>query len=207
MASSDVRKALRVPFPADEVRQRVGPGGKKLDYIGGEQVLRRLLEVTADEEMGYAWTINGFTVEKLETPTFDEDGKQTGVSVRWAATVSGTLLIAGDAGGGIGAMVNAELDMAVKSANTEAIKNAAKNGFGVALELWDAEYREGLDAQRRLLGGSEQAMKQAVWKLAQQRDPNAKTGAAVAKLFGLKAGDLNEKETLKKILKDEGILA
>jgi len=193
MASKELRADLRKPFPADEVRQRKGPGGKMLDYIGGEQVLRRLIDATAEQDSGYAWQITGMNVEK--------------VGDAWAVTVCGNLLIGGDCGGGIGAMVNGDLDMAAKSANTEAIKNAAKNGFGVALELWDAEYRATLGEQRRLLAGSEQAMKQAVWKLAQKRDPNAKTGAAVAKLFGLKAGDLNDPDVLKSILQDEGLLS
>lgn len=197
MASPEIRKALRVPFPADEVRQRQGPGGKKLDYVGGEQFIKRLLEVTEDEPSGYAWTVNGFNIERIGDA---ENGYQ------WAAVVSGTLLIAGDAGGGVGAMVNADLDMAMKSANTEALKNAAKNGFGIGLELWDAEYRDQLGQKRRLLAGSEQAMKQAVWRLAQQRDPEAKTAAKVAKLFGVKTGDLADKEVLKTILEAEGVL-
>lgn len=201
MASPDLRKALREPFPADQVLQRQGPGGKKLDYVPIETVLRRLIDATATLDSGYAWQVTYCNVEKIERPS--DDGPPT---IQWAATVAGQLLIHGDAGGGIGSMINADLDMACKSANTEAIKNAAKNGFGVGLELWDADYREGLGAKRRLLAGSEQAMKQAVWKLAQERDPNAKTGAQVAALFGLKAGDLNDKDTLKKILEDEGVL-
>lgn len=192
MASQEIRKALREPFPADQVKQRQGPRGIKLDYVAGETVLQRLIDVTAEAESGYAWQINGFDVRETDKG--------------WAVTVAGTLMIHGDAGGGIGSMVNPDLDMAAKSANTEAIKNAAKNGFGVGLELWDAEYRATLGEKRRLLAGSEQAMKAAVWKLAQERDPKAKTGAAVAKLFGIKAGDLADPDVLRAILEDAGLL-
>jgi hypothetical protein len=193
MASKEVRQKLRAKFPANEVKQRQGAGGMKLDYVAGETVIGRLLEATADEESGYAWSADIVHIE--ETPK------------GWVAVVRGTLLIHGDAGTGVGAMVNKDVDMAVKSANTEALKNAAKNGFGVGIELWDKEYRETLGQQRRLLGGSEQAMKQEVWKIAKEKLGIEKpTPAQIAKLFGVKAGDLADADSLKAILEGEGIL-
>jgi Rad52/22 family double-strand break repair protein len=193
MASPELRAKLAARFPADTVKSRQGPGGKKLDYIAGEQVIRRLQEATADQDQGYAWVSNVVKIEK--------DGNQ------WVAVVAGVLQISGDAGSGVGAMRNPDPDMALKSANTEALKNAAKNGFGVALELWDADYRATLGEQRRLLAGDSAAMKQAVWKLAKDRLGTAKpTASDVAELFGTTATALQEDDVLKGILEDEGLL-
>src|SRR5207253_1038935 len=102
-------------FPADQVKQRQGAGGMKLDYVAGETVIARLLEATEDEDTGYAWQSRIVKIERIGTD--------------WAAVVEGQLLIQGDCGTGVGAMTNRDLDMAVKYAITEALKNAAKNGF------------------------------------------------------------------------------
>jgi len=97
--------------------------------------------------------------------------------------------------------------MAVKSANTEALKNAAKNGFGVGLELWDAEYRATLDKRRRAIGGNEQALKALVWEVAKSRvAPDTPTLANVALLFNREPGDLSDPAVLSEILAEEGIL-
>lgn len=194
MASKAVREALARPFPADEVKQREGAGKRKLDYVSGDQVIRRLLEATANEEGGYAWVSNVVKVEK--------EGNQ------YLAVVSGVLQISGDAGAGVGAMRNADPDMAVKSANTEALKNAAKNGFGVALELWDKEYLATLNSKRRVMAGDNAAMKQAVWKIAKNKIGGDKTPTVkqVADLFGVTQGALQEDSVLKSILEEEGVL-
>lgn len=194
MASKEVRAALTKPFPADEVKQREGPGGRKLDYISGDQVIRRLQEATADQDLGYAWTIGFVKVEK--------EGN------RYRAEVMGTLQIGGDAGAGVGSKTDGDADMALKSANTEALKNAAKNGFGVGLELWDKEYLATLNSKRRVMGGDNAAMKQAVWKIAKARlggDKNPSV-AQVAKLFGVTTAGLQEDNVLKSILEEEGVL-
>lgn len=193
MASKEVRAALRAKFPATDVKQRVGAGGMKLDYVAGETVINRLLDATEGEDNGYAWQATVVKVEK--------------VGDSWAAVVQGMLLIQGDMGTGVGAMVNKDVDMAVKSANTEALKNAAKNGFGVGIELWDKEYRDTLGQQRRLLGGSEAAMKQEVFKIAKERLGTERPSAsAVAKVFNVSMGDLSDAEALKGILEAEGVL-
>lgn len=193
MASKEIRAALRAKFPVSEVKSRQGAGKMKLDYVAGETVIQRLLDATADEETGYAWQAGIFKADQTE------DGK-------WAAVVIGNLIIGGDQGTGVGAMVNADLDMAVKSANTEAIKNAAKNGFGVALELWDKEYRDGLGQQRRAVAGDEQAMKQMVFDIAKKRLGGKPDSAAIAELFDITVGDLADPEALQTILKSEGVL-
>jgi hypothetical protein len=176
---------LREPFTADQVKTRPGGGGKTLDYVAIETVLGRLLDLAPD----YNWT--GKLVH------FQDN----------TAIVEGTLRIDGKTSYGIGAMKNPDADMAVKSANSEAMKNAAKNGFGIALELWDAEHRNDLERQRKLIGNPT-ALKRAVWDLAKERLPDVEkpTLADVAKLFKVKTADLTETETLESILKAEGVL-
>src|SRR6266576_3944350 len=192
MASKEVRLALKKKFPADQVKQRSGAGGMKLDYVAGETVIARLLAATEDEESGYAWSSRIVKVEKVGTD--------------WCAVVEGQLLIQGDAGTGVGAMINRDVDMAVKSANTEALKNAAKNGFGVGLELWDKEYRETLGQRRKAIAGNEAAMKSLVFDLAKNMTGGKPTAKQVAELFGVTVGDLADAATLSTILEAEGVL-
>lgn len=192
MASKELRAKLRERFPADKVLQRDGGRVGKLDYVPIQTVIERLLEATAEQESGYAWHGNVVFINADE-----------GIVV-----VSGQLLIGGDSGFGVGSAKNkADLDMAVKTANSEALKNAAKNGFGVGLELWDADYRAELRTQRQLVQGNEAALKQAVWDIARERLAKDKPSLdEVAKLFGVKKGDLSDKDTLIGILEDVGRL-
>lgn len=193
MASKEVRAALRKQFSPDQVYQRQGPGGKKLDYISGETMIERLIEATSEEDTGYAWIAGIHTLEKLEKG--------------WLAVVQGQLQIQGDIGTGTGAMVNPDPDMAVKSANTEALKNAAKNGFGVGLELWNAEYREKLGQRRRASSGNEAALKSLVFDLAKGVLGDSNPGAKdVAKAFDVSVGDLSDPDVLREILVREGLL-
>lgn len=193
MASKELRAALRKPFPATDVYSRKGAGDQTFDYIAGEKLLARLLDATADEEQGYAW--------QAVIQTLEKQGNS------WVAVVQGTLLIGGDMGTGMGAMINPDPDMAVKSANTEALKNAAKNGFGVGLELWDKEYRSTLGQRRRAAEGNEQALKSLVFDIAKaQLDTARPTQADVAGVFGVEPGDLSDPEVLTNILAEAGVI-
>ena len=123
------------------------------------------------------------------------------------AVASLELVIDGKRGFGVGAMKNPDPDMALKSATSEALKNAAKNGFGIGLELWDAEYRKTLDSRRALLGGSEAALKREVFKIAREKTGLDKPSSAqVAKAFGRKTGELADTAVLRAILEEEGLL-
>ena len=200
MATKAVLDALRVKFPANEVLQRRG-GGTTLDYVPIQAMIGRVLDATL-EEGGYRY--NGALKHLEQVERVKNDGKTV---LEWVAVVEGTLYIGDACGYGIGSMQNADLDMAVKSANSEAFKNAAKNGFGVGLELWDKEYREGLGQQRRLLAGSEQAMKAEVFRIAKEKLGIEKpTAAQVAGVFARKAGDLSDEDNLRDILVDAGVL-
>jgi len=185
---------LRRKFPASDVKQRLGGGGKQLDYVAIETTIERMLEEVPE----YSWEGRIVNVAKDDTS--------------WVAVVEGHLSIP-DANGfekrgfGVGAMKNPDVDMAVKSANSEAFKNAAKNGFGVALELWSEEHRESLKVARNAAGGSEAALKKAVFDLAKKQLNKAKpTVAEVAKNFGVEPGDLADKSTLQRILQEQGVL-
>lgn len=182
-------ESLRAPFPTEKVYQREGPGGKQLDYVSGETVIERLL----DAAPGYSW--NGEIISIAE-------GK---------AVVSGTITVileSGDRkiGFGVGSSkMGADLDSSLKAANTEAIKNAAKNGFGIALELWNADHRDDLARRRKLTTPA--ARKAELFKLARTRlEKDKPTAAEIAKLFKVKAGDLSDDVTVSAILEQEGLL-
>lgn len=166
--------------------QREGPGGKKLDYVAGETVIERLL----DEAPEYSWVAKVVSIE---------DGR---------AVVEGQLIIGDKIGTGVGASkMGTDLDSSLKAANTEALKNAAKNGFGIGLELWNAEYRESLQVTRRAAGGSEQALKKAVFDLAKSKLGKARPSITdVATLFKVDPAELNDKDTNQRILEAEGVL-
>jgi hypothetical protein len=173
---------LREPFPVEQVKQRQGGGGKMLDYIPIETTLERLLEVAPD----YSW----------EAELAHIDGQ--------LAVVQGHLTIGDKRAFGIGSMTNRDVDMAVKSANSEAMKNAAKNGFGVALELWDEDHRAALEAERqgRPPVESDDALtelKNRVADLAVTAGVD-RTGPSIAAHFGVSVEDLQDKETLERLL-------
>lgn len=189
--------ALREPFAPEIVKQRKGSGGKMLDYVAIETVLGRLLDVAPE----FNWIAGDVT---LIPRVYTVDGEE---KVTYTATVAGQLTIGQKVASGVGAMINPDPDMALKSANSEAIKNAAKNGWGVALELWDKDYLVSLDKRRKLAKGSAAALKQAVFGLAVEQLGKAKpTAKEIAAHFGVAAGDLADEETLKTILTKEGLL-
>lgn len=176
-------KELREPFTADDVKQRQGPGGKALDYVAIETVLGRLLEVTPL----YSW--NASADVRLTPDT------------KYLAIVQGSLSVGDKTATGVGAMIHGDPDMAVKSANSEAMKNAAKNGFGVALELWSEGHRADLATQRALAAGDEATLKKVVYDRAKEGLGKSRpTQAEVADYFNVTVGDLKDADTLKKLL-------
>lgn len=176
---------LREKFPADQVKQRQGPGGSQLDYVPIETVLGRLLDAAG----GYSWMAGS------------PDVRMTIDGSKWVAIVSGVLEIDGKRGSGVGAMVHGDIDMAVKSANSEAMKNAAKNGFGVGLELWSEEHRATLATDRALAAADVPTMKKAVYDRAKEGLNSASPSPEqVADYFNVSVADLNKKASLKSIL-------
>lgn len=173
---------LREPFPLDKIYSRQGPGGKQLDYVSIETVLERLIEVAPD------YSLFG-KVERLTENS---------------AVVSIQLTIGDKSSFGIGEMTNPALDMAVKSATSEAIKNAAKNGFGIALDLWNADYRDDVARQRKRAGATEAQLKAEVFSIARTRLDKAKPSAAeIGELFDVSPSKLTDEATLRAILEAE----
>lgn len=189
---SDTLQNLRAKFKPEEVKQRQGPGGKALDYVPIETVLSRLLD-TAPE---YSWDASVVHIERRE---FIQDGE---TRVRYDVVVSGSLTVGYKSAAGFGSMTHQDLDMAVKSANSEAMKNAAKNGFGVGLELWDAEYRGELATGRLLAAGDPAALKVAVFEkfVAESGATGTPTADDVADHFNVTVKDLKDPAQLKAIL-------
>lgn len=180
---------LRRKFSAAEVKTRQGPGGKTLDYVAIESVLGRLLDSAPD----YSWTATLVEFQRAN-PVGDDD--------KWIAVVQGQLTIGDKTGYGVGAMKHGDPDMAVKSANSEAMKNAAKNGFGVGLELWDAEYRAELATDRAIAAGDPAALKAAVFKrfVDESGFTGKPTADDVADHFNVRVADLKDPQTLQGIL-------
>lgn len=188
MPAANPLSKLREPFPVEQVKQRDGAGGKKLDYIPIETVLERLLTVAPD----YSW--------QASLAHLGSD----------FAVVEGTLTIGDKSAYGIGAYEKGnrrsyDLDMAVKSANSEAMKNAAKNGFGVALELWDEEHRQELEVQRREVVQADDlltTLKNRVADIAVAQGCE-RTGPAIAAHFGIDVEQLQNVKELEAIVAQE----
>lgn len=107
---------------------------------------------------------------------------------------------------GVGSMVNSDPDMAMKTALAEAIKKAFHQA-GVALYLWDSATRDRIEQKKKLAGGSESALKQAVFALAKEKLGKDKpTASEVAKSVGLKVGELADKDALVRVLTEAGVL-
>lgn len=179
---------LREKFPVEQVKQRPGGRGRMLDYVAIETVLERLLTVAPD----YAWELAFHLIEGT------------------TATIGGHLTIEGKSVLGVGSMTNNDLDMAVKSANSEAIKNAAKNGWGVALELWDEDHRQQLDAERQGVSSSGNLtvvrqddelteLKNRVADIAVAAGAN-RTGPAIAAYFGIEVEKLQDRAVLEELI-------
>jgi hypothetical protein len=176
-------RELRKPFAADEVKQRQGPGGKALDYVPIETILGRLLDVAP----GFRWEAG---VDLRMTP-----------DTKYLAIAQGTLTIGEGVGTGVGAMIHGDPDMASKTALSEAIKNAAKNGFGVGLELWSEEHRASLATDRALAAGDEATLKKVVYDRAKDGLGKSRpTQAEVADYFNVTVDDLKSADVLKGIL-------
>lgn len=202
-ATKSVVAQLREPFPLDKIYARQGPGGKTLDYVSIETVLERLISVAPD------YSIVG-KVESLVfgrfSPNKNDEGDFTPLTP--TAVVSVQLSIGDKTAFGIGEMSNASVDMAVKSATSEAIKNAAKNGFGVALDLWNADYRDAVGAARKRASMTEAQLKSAVFAIARTKlDKEKPSAAEIGKLFDVAPGKLTDEATLRAILDAEDAAA
>lgn len=183
---------LGARFPVSQVKQRSGGGNLKLDYIDIPATIHRLREVCG---MAVSWQIDKASVEP------SQDGKYLGF-------VQGHLLVAYgpesdpmvSRWGGVGAMIDRDPDMAIKTAQAEAIKKAG-HGFLIALYLWDEKERDAIAVGRQALqSGQVPQLKQAVAAVATAGGVDSKNRQAIADYFGVKAEELDDPETLRKLI-------
>lgn len=120
----DVEELMR-PFEGTQIKQRMGPGRKSLDYVSGPDILRRLLDST---ENRFSWKVERADLVSQET--------ENGPVYVWV--VQGTLSLP-EMGvrSGIGTHP-ADSPEAPKAAETDAFKRAAVK-FGVGLHLYEEE--------------------------------------------------------------------
>jgi len=199
---SELLDQLRVPFPASMVKKNQD----KLDYVSIDGYINRLLDVLGFD---YSFIIRSSNLELLDESMNTSTGKR-----QYLASVTAELQIAYpvESGksvairSGTGADVSFDPDKAIKTAQAEALKKAAHQ-FGIALELWDESHRANLELARRAAGGSEQALKKAVWETAKKKLGSDKpTPAQVAKVFHRNTGDLSDPDVLAAILVEEGVV-
>ena len=122
------------PFDGSQVRQRMGPGRKALDYISGPDVIRRLLDATGNH---FTWNVERVQLINQETPN-------GGSASLWI--VQGTLTV--DTLGsrsGVGTHPADSVE-AAKAAETDALKRAAVK-FGVGLHLYEDDGGNGSSGQ------------------------------------------------------------
>lgn len=176
----------------------------KKDYVSIDGYITRLLDVLG---LDYDFIITQSTVNLLPEHVKTSTGK-----VQYLAQVTAQLHVLDDDGvsrtvrSGVGADVSFDPDKAIKTAQAEALKKAAHQ-FGIALELWDEEHRAGLETARKAAGGSEKDLKKSVFDLAKKRlDKTKPTVAEVADLFGVEPGELSDKDTLARILTEQGVI-
>lgn len=190
MTDATQLEQLQAEFAPEEHKNR-GQGGQQLTYIDISATLNRVNSV-----LGPDWSIVPPSKSQL-TPPASQGGPffaQTELFIE--AKIDGvtkTLY-------GVGAMVNKDPDMAVKTALAEAIKKAWHQA-GVALYLWDAEKREAVNAKAKVAKGGLPAKKKAVKALAVEAlGTKTPTLTQIAELFGVSAGDLDEEAVLDTIL-------
>jgi len=119
---NNTMEILQRPFTGAECEQRKGPGGRMLTYVSHHAVVARLMEACGGPG-GFNWVIDSVQMtEKM-------------------VCVTGTLIvsIAGEQCRNSGTSIeplSGDLEKAVKTADTDALKRAARL-FGVGLHLYD----------------------------------------------------------------------
>lgn len=186
-------EALMAQFKPGEHKSRT-QGGQKLTYVSIDATINRVNDV-----LGTAWSV----LPDSSTQVMPlENGYLAKTELFVEAYIDGNRKVLY----GVGAMVNRDPDMAMKTALAEAFKKAWHQA-GVALYLWDPAARDEVERKSALAGASLQRLKKAVKDLAVERlgkeNPTAKEVAAV---FGKTAADLAEDSVIREILESEGLL-
>lgn len=149
---------LMGPIPREAITTREGAGGAQLDYVTGEYVMRRMLEILGPDGWSSQFVIPPMVRNLSEVK--NDAGHVTRVVVTADATVR---LAVGsvqreDVGVGVAtAKSHGEaIEMALKTASTDAFKRAARQlGNAVGLALYDKEQRNIAEPKGRGRGDSE----------------------------------------------------
>jgi hypothetical protein len=189
-------EALAAELPASAHSSRV-QGGKTLTYIGIADTINHVNSI-----LGAEWGI----IEPSSTqlmPLAEGKGYLAKSELHIVATIDGTTKSLY----GVGAMINGDPDMAMKTALAEAIKKAFHQ-TGVGLYLWDNDRATAVLQKAKLANGSETDLKKAVIALAASLTTGEapKTPAAIAKAVGLKTGDLTDPAALRRVLTENGLI-
>lgn len=184
---NELLELLRKPFDVTEVQQR-SQGGTTLDYVSIDATINRVLDATDGNYHTH--------IKKVECYPM-EDGKF------FAFVHLQVSLPAGDWDGyihdGVGAMINRDPDMAVKTALAEAFKKAM-HYWGVGLELWDADHRDYLATMRAAMAGDVGALKRLVYLRAVEAGADdVSTGEGIASHFGVTVDDLADADKLREL--------
>lgn len=186
---NELLEQLRKPFDVTEVQQR-SQGGTTLDYVSIDATINRVLDAT-----------NGnydTTIKKVECYPM-EDGKFFAF-VHLQVRVPSADVFDGTIHDGVGAMINRDPDMAVKTALAEAFKKAM-HYWGVGLELWDADHRDYLAMMRAAMAGDVGALKRLVYlKAVEDGADDVSSADGIASHFGIQSEALNDPERLRELV-------
>jgi hypothetical protein len=173
MPELTVLERLAAEFPKNEVRQRDGGRGVKLDYIDVVQTINRLCEVLKAD---WDWRVldsNVALVEGSNGPTFL--AQERGELQVWLPDRDRPIVR-----GGSGADTDPrDPDKAIKTADAEALKKAGHK-FQIALYLWDEGKRNEIADFRKLQGASLGQLKQAALIKSNQKTPDGLLEAILA---------------------------
>lgn len=193
---------LSAKFLPEQVKQREGGGGKKLDYISIDTVLNRLNEV-----LEFEWEFHGQSTHLSPTVVTVKGQEKDG----YLAVVTGHLVVHTSEGPrwtfGVGAHRDVDPDMAIKSALAEAEKKAAQRR-GVGLYLWDEDAREELKEQRQAIKRKQadptkldlDELKLAVYEKAVEQGLEEHSAEGLAEWYSVDVGDLQDEATLLELL-------
>lgn len=181
-------------FRPEEHRTRT-QGGQTLTYVDISATINRVNEV-----LGASWSVMPASSTQLMPLESGNYVAKTELFIE--AEIDGIRKVLY----GVGGMTNRDPDMAMKTALAEALKKAFHQA-GVALYLWDAAARDRVTKKSELARAPISKLKKEVKRIALERlGKDEATAKEVAGVFGLKAADLAEDDTIRKILADEGLL-
>lgn len=155
--------ALASEFPKNEVRQRDGGRGIKLDYIDIVQTINRLCDVLKAD---WDWRIDAASVSVVEMDGPKFLASEYGELFVWLPDRDRPVVR-----GGSGADIDArDPDKAIKTADAEALKKAGHK-FQIALYLWDEDKRNEIAEFRSLTRASLPKLKQAALTKSGAKSP------------------------------------